>query len=145
MATETGSNPVATVAGVAGVKVPSPFPRKIETVSSSLFATTRSRFASLFRRPMATELGKFPVMMVAGVAGVKVPSPFPRRTETVSSNSFETTRSTFPSLFRSPMATKLGISPVGTVAGVAGVKETCACACDGSQNSRNNPRVSAPK
>jgi hypothetical protein len=68
--TERGLHPVATVAGVVGVKTPVlALIVNIETVLSSLFAV----YTNLPRGSMPIPWGRNPVATVAGVVGERTP------------------------------------------------------------------------
>ena len=70
--------------------------------------------SSPLKSPRATKVGleSYPVEYTVSLA--KVPSPFPRNTPMLSVAGFVTMRSTRVSLFKSPMATDIGVeySPV---------------------------------
>ena len=60
--------------------MPSPLPKRILALESSLFVTARSALPSLFRSPIARASGDVPTVTGEPVAAVKVPSPLPSRT-----------------------------------------------------------------
>src|ERR1700742_191535 len=76
---------MSTLKVVPAVKVPSPFPRRIETVPLLQLRqpsdTAKSSFPSRLKSPTAAEVGWKPTAGLDLI--VKLPSPFPRRIETV--------------------------------------------------------------
>ena len=91
-------------------------------MSVSRLATARSRKLSPSKRPDATNKAEFHILMVAGVAGSSVPSPFPKSIETVEEApllKLTTARSILVSLLKSRTTIENGKGPTPTVAGVA--------------------------
>ena len=82
--------------------MPSPLPRSMLT--PPLSATARSSLPSPFRSPVASPIGRCPVVNCIPLS-LSVPSPFPKSTPTLLPLEFVTrATSTLPSLLKSPAA-----------------------------------------
>src|SRR5712664_3294630 len=110
-ATDSGVAPAAKLP--AGWKLTAPMPVLLINTETSLekpLATARSSHPSPLKSPTATETGLSPAAKLS--AAWKVPSPFPRSTETLLElKATATARSSHPSPLKSPTATETGLSP----------------------------------
>ena len=89
-AIKRGSVPTGTGELFAGVNVPSPCPKSMETVLASKLAVARSKFPSSFKSPTEIERGALPIGKLVG--GPNVPSPSPKSMETSSEPPLATAR-----------------------------------------------------
>ncbi|MDX2041475.1 MAG: hypothetical protein SF097_09505 [Acidobacteriota bacterium] len=85
-----------------------PFPKRIFNLSGWLLVTARSVLPSRLKSPGAINLGKFPALTGDPRAWEKLPSPFPKRMETLALLSFEKARSGLPSPLKFATTTKVG-------------------------------------
>jgi len=113
-ATEIGPAPVSDPAGVS-TNVPSPLPSKTDAILSTLLMTIKSSRPSALKSPDETAAGPVPTATGEPVAGVKVPSPTPRRIVTVLSALLAIAKSCLPSLLKSPTVAAPGKAPLGGV------------------------------
>src|SRR5205823_1926384 len=107
-ATASDAGPVPAASDNAGGNVPSPLHGRIETLFSPDLATARSRRPSRLKSPLPTEQGLLFGPRYTDTGRWKLPSTLPRRTATLSSNSFATARSWIPSSLTSPVAIDAG-------------------------------------
>src|SRR4051812_6053853 len=110
-ASASGPSPTGTFVGP--LKLPSPWPTRIETGPQNSLATARSGCASASKKPTTTAAGPLGSHPPTGipVGAPKVPSPAPSSTETSSEKAFATARSTWPSALKSPTSSEIGPRP----------------------------------
>ena len=82
-----------------------------------LLATAKSCLPSALKSPTLIPCGALPTLTSGTAGAVKPPSPFPKRTDTVSASKFVEIMSTIPSRLKSPKAILEKVEPepaVGT-------------------------------
>src|SRR3954471_6928720 len=102
---------MATGEPVAWVKPPAPSPRNTLRLPPMKLSATKSGLASLLKSPTASDLGVWPTVTGEPGAGVKPPTPSPRRIVTLFETVFTTAKSGLVSRLKSAVTIWLGESP----------------------------------
>src|SRR3954453_13369679 len=102
---------MATGEPVAWVKPPAPSPRNTLRLPPMKLSATKSGLPSLLKSPTATDLGVWPTVTGEPGAGVKPPTPSPRRIVTLFETVFTTAKSGLVSRLKSAVTIWLGESP----------------------------------